>query len=169
MSERRRLPNRRASEQFAFECNGLRYVATVSFFPDAELAEIFINNAKAGSTSDSAAKDFRRRGFDRPAARRTGFRYPWRLAARCPRRRKLAPWCGARHLGRGQRMTERKTFDDIAQNIAEVIDDAVSTVPRSRERRITLIRHSVRRALVLGYKAARNRAVATLAAQGSSP
>jgi hypothetical protein len=57
MTERRRLPNRRASEQFAFECNGLRYVATVSRFPDGELAEIFINNAKAGSTSDSAAKD----------------------------------------------------------------------------------------------------------------
>lgn len=54
---RRRLPDRRASEQIAFECNALRYVATVSFFPSGELAEIFINNAKAGSHSDSAAKD----------------------------------------------------------------------------------------------------------------
>ncbi len=55
---RQRLPNRRGSEQIAFECNALRYVATVSFFPNGGgLAEIFINNAKAGSHSDSAAKD----------------------------------------------------------------------------------------------------------------
>ena len=54
---RQRLPNRRASEQIAFECNALRYVASVSFFPDGRLAEIFLSNAKAGSHSDSAAKD----------------------------------------------------------------------------------------------------------------
>jgi hypothetical protein len=54
---RTRLPNRRGSEQLAFECNGLKYVATVSFLPAGALAEIFISNAKAGSHSDSAAKD----------------------------------------------------------------------------------------------------------------
>jgi hypothetical protein len=55
---RQRLPNRRASETFGFECNGLRYLATISFFPGTrELAEIFISNAKAGSHSDAAAKD----------------------------------------------------------------------------------------------------------------
>jgi hypothetical protein len=57
MSERQRLPNRRASQQLTFVCNDLKYVATVSFFPDGTLAEIFIGNAKAGSHSDSAAKD----------------------------------------------------------------------------------------------------------------
>jgi hypothetical protein len=57
MTERQRLPNRRASETFAFECNGLRYVATVARFSGGALAEVFINNAKAGSHSDSAAKD----------------------------------------------------------------------------------------------------------------
>jgi hypothetical protein len=57
MTERERLPNRRASQQLAFDSNGLRYVATVSFFPDGRLAEIFLSNAKAGSHSDSAAKD----------------------------------------------------------------------------------------------------------------
>ena len=59
MSERRRrLPNRRGSESFAFECNGLRYCATISFHPGSqELAEIFIGNAKIGSDSDAAAKD----------------------------------------------------------------------------------------------------------------
>jgi hypothetical protein len=57
MTARTRLPNRRASEQITFICNGLKYVATVSFFPDGRLAEIFLGNAKAGSHSDSAAKD----------------------------------------------------------------------------------------------------------------
>jgi hypothetical protein len=54
---RERLPNRRLSQQIAFKCNALKYVATVSFFPDGRLAEIFLSNAKAGSHSDSAAKD----------------------------------------------------------------------------------------------------------------
>jgi hypothetical protein len=57
MADRQRLSNRRASEQFAFTCNDLKYVASVSFFPDGRLAEIFIGNSKAGSHSDSAAKD----------------------------------------------------------------------------------------------------------------
>jgi hypothetical protein len=57
MTDRARLPNRRNSETIAFECNGLRYVATFSRFTDGRLAEIFINNAKAGSHSDAAAKD----------------------------------------------------------------------------------------------------------------
>jgi hypothetical protein len=57
MSVRQRLPNRRASETFRFECNGQPCLATVSRFGDGRLAEIFISNAKAGSHSDSAAKD----------------------------------------------------------------------------------------------------------------
>jgi ribonucleoside-diphosphate reductase alpha chain len=57
MSDRNRLPNRRASTTFAFECNSLRYVATVSYFADGRLAEIFLSNAKSGSHSDAAAKD----------------------------------------------------------------------------------------------------------------
>jgi hypothetical protein len=57
MTGRQRLDNRRNSETFDFECNGLRYTATVSFFPNQTLAEIFIGNAKAGSHSDAAAKD----------------------------------------------------------------------------------------------------------------
>jgi hypothetical protein len=58
MSERRRLPNRRASETFAFECGGLSYTATYSLFPDdGTLGEIFISNHKAGSAADCAARD----------------------------------------------------------------------------------------------------------------
>jgi hypothetical protein len=54
---RERLPNRRLSETFAVECNGLRYLASISRFADGRLAEIFISNTKAGSHSDSACKD----------------------------------------------------------------------------------------------------------------
>jgi hypothetical protein len=57
VTARLRLPNRRASLNFTFECNALRYTASVSYFADGRLAEIFISNAKAGSHSDSAAKD----------------------------------------------------------------------------------------------------------------
>jgi hypothetical protein len=55
---RRQLPGRRASETFGFRCNNLDYSATISYFPGTnQLAEIFISNSKAGSHSDSAAKD----------------------------------------------------------------------------------------------------------------
>jgi hypothetical protein len=57
MSERERLPNRRASQQINFERNSLRYTAIASFFPDGRLAEIFLSHRKAGSHGDSAAKD----------------------------------------------------------------------------------------------------------------
>jgi hypothetical protein len=54
---RRRLPNRRGSETFDFICGGFHYIATVAFFDDGTLAEIFLFNGKAGSSTDSAAKD----------------------------------------------------------------------------------------------------------------
>lgn len=54
---RQRLPNRRASETFALECAGLSYVATISRFDDGRIAEIFLSNHKAGSQSDTNAKD----------------------------------------------------------------------------------------------------------------
>jgi len=56
-AKRRNLPNRRASITFSFECNRLAYRATISRFENGDLAEIFISNSKAGSDSDSAAKD----------------------------------------------------------------------------------------------------------------
>ena len=54
---RNRLPNCRPSLSFDFICNGLGYCATFSRFPNGDLAEIFLSNSKAGSHSDSAAKD----------------------------------------------------------------------------------------------------------------
>ena len=58
MTARARLPNRRASLSFSFECGPHSYVATVSFFPGTDrLAEIFLGNGRAGSDVDTAAKD----------------------------------------------------------------------------------------------------------------
>jgi hypothetical protein len=52
-----RLNNRRTSENFSFEHNGMNYTTTVSRFPDGSIAEIFLSNGKAGSHSDAAARD----------------------------------------------------------------------------------------------------------------
>jgi hypothetical protein len=58
MSARERLPNRRGSTTFAFNCGPHRYVATVAYFPGTDrLAEIFLGNSRAGSDIDAAAKD----------------------------------------------------------------------------------------------------------------
>ncbi len=58
MTERCRLPNRRASESFTLEVVGLKYVATVSYFPGTDqLAEIFLTNHRAGSDAGAAACD----------------------------------------------------------------------------------------------------------------
>ena len=54
---RQPLPNRRLSWNFEIEAGGQEYRVTVSRFPDGQLAEIFIGNGKAGSDSDTAAKD----------------------------------------------------------------------------------------------------------------
>ena len=57
-AERQRLPNRRASEIFSFECGSHRFVATISYFPGTNrLAEIFLGNGRAGSDGDTAARD----------------------------------------------------------------------------------------------------------------
>jgi hypothetical protein len=55
--QRQRLPNRRPSETFELESGGLKYRATISRYDDGRLSEIFLGNAKAGSQSDTNAKD----------------------------------------------------------------------------------------------------------------
>jgi hypothetical protein len=55
---RRRLPNRRDAETFGLEVSGLKYVATIGYFPGTkELAEIFLTNHRAGSDAGAAACD----------------------------------------------------------------------------------------------------------------
>ena len=56
-SIRTRLPNRRANENFALECDGLTYIATVSRFADGRLGEVFLTTNKIGSAGDTAARD----------------------------------------------------------------------------------------------------------------
>jgi hypothetical protein len=54
---RERLPDRRASTSFDLKLNGLRYTCSFSRFADGRIAEVFIQNSKPGSTSDSYARD----------------------------------------------------------------------------------------------------------------
>jgi hypothetical protein len=54
---RRRLPNRRWSESFDIESQGLWFTATVSRFDDGGVAEIFLQNHKAGSMAGINAQD----------------------------------------------------------------------------------------------------------------
>ena len=55
MTNRVRLPNRRACETFAFECAGLSYTCTISRFPDGRIAEIFL--ASQGLQADANGRD----------------------------------------------------------------------------------------------------------------
>ena len=54
---RERLPNRRRSETFTLELHGLHYVASFSRFDDGRVAEVFLQDHKPGSQSDSNARD----------------------------------------------------------------------------------------------------------------
>src|SRR6516162_7774360 len=54
---RQRLPDRRASTVFNFECNGLHYTASASWFDDGRPGEVFVGNHRADSHADSCAKD----------------------------------------------------------------------------------------------------------------
>jgi hypothetical protein len=42
---------------FSFECNGLAYTATASWFRDGRLAELFLANHKSNSAADVNARD----------------------------------------------------------------------------------------------------------------
>jgi len=57
MTERRRLPNRRSSETFDIESQGLQFTVSASRFADGTLAEVFITNHKAGSQAGINAAD----------------------------------------------------------------------------------------------------------------
>jgi hypothetical protein len=57
MTARERMPDRRASESFTFELNGLGFTATLSRFADGRIGELFLNNHKAGNQADTNARD----------------------------------------------------------------------------------------------------------------
>jgi hypothetical protein len=56
MTARARLPNRRLAETFELEVAGLRYTATIGRH-DGRVLEVFLQNHKPGSQSDSNARD----------------------------------------------------------------------------------------------------------------
>jgi hypothetical protein len=56
MTERLRLPNRRASTNFDIESQGLRFTVT-STLEGGELRDVFINNHKAGTAAGIMASD----------------------------------------------------------------------------------------------------------------
>ena len=57
MTFREKLPNRRASENITFEVAGLKYIGTVSLFPDGRIFEVFLANHKSNSSADTNARD----------------------------------------------------------------------------------------------------------------
>ena len=58
---RERLPERRRSETFDLEVvvgtATLKYTATVGFYKDGRIGELFLNNHKSNSTADTNARD----------------------------------------------------------------------------------------------------------------
>jgi hypothetical protein len=57
MTHRRRLPNRRASLVLDLHQNGMRFTTSFSQGADGRVLEIFLQNHKPGSQSDSNARD----------------------------------------------------------------------------------------------------------------
>jgi hypothetical protein len=54
---RERLPNRRRNESFEFFHGGLGFTASVGFFEDNRVAEIFLSSRKPGSPIEAIARD----------------------------------------------------------------------------------------------------------------
>jgi hypothetical protein len=54
---RQRLADRRSSEVFNFHSMGLRFTGSISRFPDGRLAEVFLDNHKAGSQIGTMVRD----------------------------------------------------------------------------------------------------------------
>jgi hypothetical protein len=57
VTERERLPNKRPCTSFEVEVATLHYTATVSYFADGRIAELFLSNHKSNSQADTAARD----------------------------------------------------------------------------------------------------------------
>lgn len=51
------LPNRRAGDSFDFEHGSLKYTATIGYYPDRRVGEIFLNCSKQGTAADNNARD----------------------------------------------------------------------------------------------------------------
>jgi len=54
---RERLPNRRQLETFEIRAGHHIYTASVGFYPDGRIGEVFLSGAKVGTDTDTAVKD----------------------------------------------------------------------------------------------------------------
>lgn len=54
---RERLPTRRESETIKFDHNGVRYFATVGFYPDGRPAELFLDCSRSGDLLQGTMRD----------------------------------------------------------------------------------------------------------------
>ncbi|WP_428031513.1 hypothetical protein [Ancylobacter sp.] len=54
---RETLPNRRPAESFDFEIGHIRYTATLGFYEDGRLGEVFLCGPKAGTDIEVNARD----------------------------------------------------------------------------------------------------------------
>jgi len=54
---RETLPNRRPSESFSFDHEGVSFRATISRFPNGGIAELFLDAGKTGSAVNIMARD----------------------------------------------------------------------------------------------------------------
>src|SRR5262245_57115440 len=57
MTTRHRLPNRRACHTFNFELEAHAFTASVGFFSDGRISELFLANSKHGNHLDTNARD----------------------------------------------------------------------------------------------------------------
>jgi hypothetical protein len=57
MTDRQRLPNRRASTFFDFTSMDMRFTASISRDADGNVAELFVDNHKAGSAVGTLVRD----------------------------------------------------------------------------------------------------------------
>lgn len=57
MTARRTLPNRRIARTVEFTLDGVDYAASLGFFADGALAEVFLQAGKPGSAVETAARD----------------------------------------------------------------------------------------------------------------
>ena len=57
MTAREKLPNRRSSLLFDLESMNMPFTASVSHYPDGRIAELFIDNHKAGSAIGTLVRD----------------------------------------------------------------------------------------------------------------
>jgi hypothetical protein len=56
-SAREKLPNRRSSLLFDYQSMDLPFTASVSYYPDGRISELFCDNHKAGSAIGTLVRD----------------------------------------------------------------------------------------------------------------